>query len=204
MAKKKRNRSSSQRPQGRPTSTREQKRQQFSAPARRSPLVWVVPVVVVVVIAVATTIALASSHKSANAQNAAVSAGSANGSAAGGAGGTSGTSGVVKIPVSQVSDGKVHFFTSDMGGTTVQYFVIKAPDGSLRTAFNACDVCYPYKKGYHQQGAAVQCNNCGRVFDAAQIDVQRGGCNPGPISAKVVGSNLVIPASQLQNGVRYF
>ena len=200
MAKKKRNRQSSPRPQGQPTSTREQKRQQFSAPARRSPLVWVVPVVVVAIVAVATAVALASSHKGANAQNAAVSSGGSGSSAAGGT--TAGA--VVKIPVSQVNDGKVHFFTSEMGGTTVQYFVIKAPDGSLRTAFNACDVCYPYKKGYHQQGAGVQCNNCGRVFSAAQIDVQRGGCNPGPISAKVVGSKLVIPVGQLQNGVRYF
>jgi uncharacterized membrane protein len=179
------------------TATRTEKRRQFSDVRRRSPFAWIAPVVVLVaIVAIAAVVIVSNSQKNGSAQAASIASG---GPATGGGGSA------VTIPVSQVSDGNVHFFSTTVGGTTVKYFVVKAPDGSLRTAFNACDVCFPYKKGYRQQSAGVvQCNNCGRVFTAASIDVQRGGCNPGPISAKVVGNNLVIPAGQLQSGVRFF
>ena len=108
--------------------------------------------------------------------------------------------------VKDFQNGKAQFYqykTND--GITIKYFILKSSDGVIRAAFDACDVCFPFKKGYRQQSVGVvQCNNCGRVFDAASIDVQRGGCNPGPIAAQVVGANLVIPAAQIQAGVRFF
>jgi uncharacterized membrane protein len=168
-------------------SVREQKKAQFTdAKRNRTPLYGIAAVVAVVALIVGVS-AFAHGGKKQQFAQAPVAAG-----------------GDVSIPVSQVNDGTAHFYSADVGGTTVKYFVMKAPDGTLRTAFDACDVCFPYKKGYHQQGAAMQCNNCGRVFPAAQIDVQRGGCNPGPIDAKVAGGKLVIPFSQLQAGTRLF
>jgi uncharacterized membrane protein len=198
VAKSKPKRPSSARRQGqqRHTATRDEKRQQFSGERKRSPLAWIAPIVVLVaIVAIGAIVVVSGSHKGSSAQAASVSSG-----------GTSGAAGsAVKIPVAKVSDGNVHFYSTVVGGTTVKYFVVKAPDGTLRTAFDACDVCYPYKKGYRQQSTGVvQCNNCGRVFDAASIDVQRGGCNPGPITAKVVGGNLTISTAQLQAGVRFF
>ena len=198
MANSKRKRPAQRRRQDsqRHTATRTEKRRQFSDVRRRSPFAWIAPVVVLVaIVAIAAVVIVSNSQKNGSAQAASIASG----------GPATGGGSAVTIPVSQVSDGNVHFFSTTVGGTTVKYFVVKAPDGSLRTAFNACDVCFPYKKGYRQQSAGVvQCNNCGRVFTAASIDVQRGGCNPGPISAKVVGNNLVIPAGQLQSGVRFF
>jgi uncharacterized membrane protein len=167
-------------------SVREQKKAQFtSAKRKRAPLYGVAAVAAVIALTLGIT-ALSHGKKQQFAQ-APVAAG-----------------GDISIPVSQVNDGAAHFFSANVGGTTVKYFVMKAPDGTLRTAFDACDVCFPYKKGYHQQGTSMQCNNCGRIFPAAQIDVQRGGCNPGPIDAKVKAGQLVIPFSQLQAGTRFF
>jgi uncharacterized membrane protein len=172
--------------------SREAKRQEFSQPDGGLKLRWILPigVAVAIVVVAAAAIVLSGGHKQSFA------AASTTAAQSGGAD--------VKIPVAQVNDGQVHFFTIDVSGTAVRYFVVKAPDGTLRTAFDACDVCYPYHKGYSQIAGGVQCNNCGRVFSAAMIDVQRGGCNPGPISAKVVGGKLVIPYSQLQGGLHYF
>ncbi len=112
--------------------------------------------------------------------------------------------GKVEIPLSQVTDGKAHFYTYESGGTKVNYFVLESPDGTVRAAFDACDVCYPYKKGYHQSGDFMQCNNCGRRFRSDQINVLEGGCNPAPLDRKVVGSQLVITTTDLEAGAHYF
>ena len=108
------------------------------------------------------------------------------------------------MPMSQVNDGKAHFYTYDANGTTVKYFVLASKDGTVRAALDACEVCYPQKKGYHQVGTSMQCNNCGKIFPAAQINVITGGCNPIPLKRTVSGSTLVIAASSLQAGGQYF
>jgi uncharacterized membrane protein len=170
-----------------PADVREQKRAEFSGKQSRSPLVWIVPLAVIVALAAAAAVLLTRGEKQSYAETAPATAGAD-----------------VTIPVSGLKDGTAHFFSSDVGGTTVKYFVIAAPDGTLRTAFDACQVCYAAKKGYTQKGDAMQCNNCGRVFPTAQIDVQHGGCNPGPIEAEVKGGNLVVPYSQLEAGTPLF
>ena len=110
----------------------------------------------------------------------------------------------VSIPVSEVSDGKAHFYSYDAGGTAVDYFVVKSPDGELRVAFDACEVCYPQKKGYHQEGDVMVCNNCGRRFPSSEINKQDGGCNPSPIERTVKGEQLVLQVADIQAGARYF
>jgi hypothetical protein len=46
--------------------------------------------------------------------------------------------GDVRIPVKTVDDGKAHFFAYTAGNKTVTFFVMKALDGSFRTALDAC------------------------------------------------------------------
>jgi len=117
---------------------------------------------------------------------------------------TASAGGNVTLPVSQVNDGKAHFYTYDVNGTTVKYFVLADKTGKVRAALDACEVCYAQKKGYHQVGDAMQCNNCGKVFPSAQINVITGGCNPIPLKRTLSGDSLVITASSLQAGQQYF
>jgi uncharacterized membrane protein len=59
---------------------------------------------------------------------------------------------------------------------------VKAPDGTVRTAFNTCQVCYRSGKGfYKQQGTVLVCQNCGNRFRMNQVEKRSGGCNPVPI-----------------------
>jgi uncharacterized membrane protein len=110
----------------------------------------------------------------------------------------------VTIPVAEVSDGKAHFYTYDVDGTTVKYFVLASKDGKIRAALDACEVCYPQKKGYQQKGDAMQCNNCGKVFPSAKINVITGGCNPIPLDRSLSGGQLTITTDSLTQGVQYF
>jgi Predicted membrane protein len=113
-------------------------------------------------------------------------------------------SGTVKIPVADVSDGKAHFYRFKTGGKTVEFFVIKSRDGVVRTALNACDVCFPAKKGYTQQGDNMVCNNCGQKFNSARVMDVKGGCNPSPLPRTLDGKNVVIREADLAAGVKYF
>ncbi len=112
--------------------------------------------------------------------------------------------GEVRLPVASLADGNARFYTIEAGGKTVEFFVLKGADGTIRAAFDACDVCFPYKKGYHQEGDVMVCNNCGSRFPSDKINIVRGGCNPAPVERRVDGDTLVIKISDLATGARFF
>ena len=109
---------------------------------------------------------------------------------------------VVKIPLSSISD-KADFHSHNSGGVDIEYFVVKADDGSIKTAFNACDVCYRAKKGYSQKGGDMVCNNCGNHYAIAGLgtkNLRGGGCWPGYLPSKIEGEYLVIQRADLEAG----
>jgi len=110
----------------------------------------------------------------------------------------------VRIPLDTVADGNAHFFAYVSGGKTITFFVMKAADGSMRTAFDACTACNHAKLGYRQQGNQVACNNCGMGFSPVDIGKITGGCNPIPLSATADGRSLVITTKDLDSGIQYF
>ena len=112
--------------------------------------------------------------------------------------------GAVVIPLSDIDDGKAHHFRYRAAETDITFFVVKSSDGVIRAAFDACDVCFPAKKGYTQDGDFMICNNCGRRFHSTRINVVEGGCNPAPLKRTVVADNLVIKVEDIIPGARYF
>ena len=113
-------------------------------------------------------------------------------------------SGAVTLPLAEVSDGKAHFYTLKTGGKDVQFFVLKSKDGAIRTALNACDVCFREKKGYTQDGDTMKCNNCGMKFHSNKIMEIKGGCNPHPLARTLDAKNVTISEASLKAGVGYF
>lgn len=104
----------------------------------------------------------------------------------------------VIIPLSEISD-QAKFYEYKR----IKYFVLKASDGSVKTAFDACDVCYGSKKGYSQQGNVMVCNNCGNRYPISGLgtkNLRGGGCWPGYLPSKVEGDNLVIKVSDIEKG----
>lgn len=77
------------------------------------------------------------------------------------------------------------FYPVEIGGTRMEVVAVKAPDGTIRTAFNTCQVCYDSGRGYYKQdGGALVCQNCGNRFSMDRVEVEAGGCNPWPIFDK--------------------
>lgn len=112
--------------------------------------------------------------------------------------------GKVLIPIGDVDDGNAHYFRYKDGEKEVKFFVVKSRDGVIRAAFDACDVCFPAKKGYTRDGDFMICNNCGRRFHSSRINVVQGGCNPAPLTRQVVGKHLVIAVEDIIPGGRFF
>jgi uncharacterized membrane protein len=85
------------------------------------------------------------------------------------------------IRIAEVTENAV-FYPVDIEGTRVEVLAVKAPDGTIRTAFNTCQVCYGSGRGfYKQQGTVLVCQNCGNRFRMSQVEKRSGGCNPVPI-----------------------
>ncbi|MSN27433.1 MAG: DUF2318 domain-containing protein [Geobacter sp.] len=113
--------------------------------------------------------------------------------------------GAVTIAVSKLSDGKAHFYKYEDGGNEIAFFAVKAADGSIKTAFDACDACYKSKKGYEQQGDKMNCKNCNQKFAVNRLGPNAsGGCNPGYLPHQQSGNIISIKADDLKGGARYF
>lgn len=88
------------------------------------------------------------------------------------------------ISVSEISN-TAKFYPVTVNGTAMEIIAVKASDGSIRTAFNTCQVCYDSGRGYYkQEGDQLVCQNCGNKFTMDCVEVKSGGCNPWPIFAK--------------------
>lgn len=106
--------------------------------------------------------------------------------------------GALRIPVGDVSDGKVHFFKVKADdGTMVTFFVLKSRDGVIRVAIDACDVCYRSGKGYLQEGDFMVCEKCGRQFASDKINVITGGCNPVGVARTMQADRVVISMKEI-------
>lgn len=114
------------------------------------------------------------------------------------------SAGKVTIPVADLNDGQAHFYSYKGQSGKIPFFVIKGKDGTLRAAFDACDVCYKEKKGYEQKGELMVCKNCNQTFPVAKIGTVSGGCNPSPLKTTLSGATLEIAVGDLEAGAHYF
>lgn len=100
------------------------------------------------------------------------------------------------------------FYPMVVEGVEMEMFAVKAPDGTIRTAFNTCQVCYDSGRGYYvQEGDTLVCQNCGNRFQLGDVEKVKGGCNPLPIVAeyKTVDENTItIPYELFQAAKEFF
>jgi len=112
----------------------------------------------------------------------------------------------ITIPLSEISE-NAKWYEYDSQGTQISFFAVKFSDGSVKTAFDACDVCYGNKKGYSQQGDVMICNNCGNRYPISGLGTENlrgGGCWPGYLPSFIKDNNLIIKTSDLKKGAYRF
>ena len=173
---------------------RERKKAEFSEPARRKSKSTVTLIAVLLALAgVGVYLVISSSNDNPAATAVATNAAS-----------SAPDSRDIRISLSDLS-GTAKFFDYKLSDNKpIRFFVIKSSDGVYRAALDACDTCYHAKKGYHQEGDDMICNNCGLHFHSAQINEVHGGCNPVGLPRTIEGNQLVIKASELESRGSYF
>lgn len=103
---------------------------------------------------------------------------------------------------------KASFISYKSSGTEMEIFAVKAPDGTIRTALNTCQVCFDSGRGYYvQEGDQMVCQNCGNRFNISQIEKEKNGCNPVPIlegSKTDDGQTITISSEFMKLNTSYF
>lgn len=111
------------------------------------------------------------------------------------------------IPTEDVT-GEVKFYPVTVDDTEMEVLAVRASDGTMRTAFNTCQICFNSGRGYYEQAEyGLQCQNCGNTFSVDEVEVEIGGCNPWPIfdgNKTVDETNITIPLTFLQESAAIF
>lgn len=106
----------------------------------------------------------------------------------------------IVIDKSEITE-QASFYPYNAGGIEMEVLAVKAPDGTIRTALNTCQVCYDSGAGYYvQEGDELVCQNCGNRFNISKIEKQKNGCNPVPITSEYKtedDNTITIPAEFL-------
>ncbi|MBI5848975.1 MAG: DUF2318 domain-containing protein [Nitrospirae bacterium] len=113
--------------------------------------------------------------------------------------------GSIVIPLSDVSDGKAHFYTYRKTGKHINFFVRADGKGTVSSYYDACFTCYKKKKGYRQEGIDLICNECSMKFGLAEEKWdEKDGCNPIHLKSTIVANNLVIDTAVIEKGAKLF
>lgn len=172
---------------------RERKKAEFSEPQKKSNSTLILVALLLVLVGVAVYLV-----SGASSENPTATAVATNPAAA------APESRDIRIALSDLSSQAKFFDYKLADNRPIRFFVIKSSDGVYRAALDACDTCYHAKKGYHQEGDDMICNNCGLHFHSAKINEVHGGCNPIGLPRTVEGNELVIKASELEKRGGYF
>ncbi len=100
----------------------------------------------------------------------------------------------VHIPLSELTDSSLHFYTADVNGTVIRFLVIHQTNGDYATALDACQICG--RAGYRQEGQNIICRNCGASIYVPSIG-DHGGCNPIPVKSSVAGGEVIVDLTAL-------
>jgi uncharacterized membrane protein len=104
----------------------------------------------------------------------------------------------VRIPLGDLQDASVHFYTADVNNTVIRFLVIHQTNGNYATALDACQICGT--AGYRQEGQNVVCRNCGATIYLPSIG-ESGGCNPIPVKSSVEAGEVIVDLTALTSAM---
>ena len=101
--------------------------------------------------------------------------------------------GDIRILRSELSQ-DARFYSFNSTGIDIRFFGVVGSDGEERFAFDACEACYAYKKGYSQTDRNMRCNNCGMEFPITGLgkDNREDGCWPNYLPFSEDGEDIIV------------
>lgn len=111
----------------------------------------------------------------------------------------------IRIPLSgksgDLGDKKLRKYVYYQGSKQVLFLAVMKSDGTVGVALDQCEICRPADwnkdaKGYAQKGENLICKYCVTPIAAHTVNTP-GGCNPIPVTFKVVENALIISRDEL-------
>lgn len=112
---------------------------------------------------------------------------------------------LVRVSLEDLDGQRGSYFTYIASGDRkVDFIVYRQSPGTFRAVLDACRKCYRWRRGYVINGDHVVCRKCGERYELDNLAGGRGSCIPIPLTSTRDGNSIVIPATELDAGARYF
>ena len=107
----------------------------------------------------------------------------------------------ISIETNDLRQGDVHFYTyRDRAGDQIRFLLARDATGQTKAAFDACERCYMYHKGYASSRGALLCRFCGNRYKLEAMESGLASCVPVKLPFQIVGHTVNIKPADLERG----
>ena len=111
----------------------------------------------------------------------------------------------VAISASSIAPGQARFFTyHGHSGGDIRLIVARNDHGDIEAAFDACERCYLYRRGYEAAHGVITCRWCDTHYKIASMGEGLSGCAPIKVPFRIVGETIRIQTADLERQTKLF
>jgi uncharacterized membrane protein len=105
----------------------------------------------------------------------------------------------ISIETEDLRPGAVRFFVyRDQAGDQIRFFLARDATGRIKAAFDACQRCYKYHKGYVFSGGELRCKFCGNRYKLEAIESGIASCVPIKLPFQIAGQTVTVKPADLE------
>jgi uncharacterized membrane protein len=105
----------------------------------------------------------------------------------------------ISIETNDLRQGDVRFFTyRDRAGDQIRFLLARDAAGQTKAAFDACERCYMYHKGYAGSRGALFCRFCGNRYKLEAMESGLASCVPVKLLFQIAGHIVNINPADLE------
>ena len=105
----------------------------------------------------------------------------------------------ISIDTNNLRRGDVRFFAyHDRAGDQIRFLLARDATGRTKAAFDACQRCYIYHKGYAGSRGALFCRFCGNKYKLEAMESGLASCVPVKLPFQITGHTVKIKPADLE------
>src|ERR1700730_16599038 len=105
----------------------------------------------------------------------------------------------VSIETNDFQPGSVRFFAyRDRAGDQIRFLLARDATGRIKAAFDACQRCYMYHKGYAGSRGDLFCRFCGNRYKLEAMESGLPSCVPVKLPFQIKGRTVNIKPADLE------
>jgi uncharacterized membrane protein len=105
----------------------------------------------------------------------------------------------ISIEINDQRPGAVRFFEyRDQAGDQIRFLLARDATGRIKAAFDACQRCYIYHKGYASSGGGLVCRFCGNRYKLEAMESGLASCVPKKLPFQMISHTVNIKSADLE------